>query len=88
MQKMKRVKKLVSQLSLLVLGTAMLLANVTFAASTKTNSNKANTTGKIRQGSVVKKSPNNYLTLKEFNSELKQSRRIPNGRKLHIDRQH
>ena len=71
MQKINCVKKLVSQLSHLVLGTAMLLSNDVFAASVRTKSNNSQTTGRIRQGSVLKNSPNNILSLKEFNNELK-----------------
>ncbi len=69
MKAVKRVKKLVSTLSLVSFSVAMLLANVGFAA-TSAKSARGNTAGQIRQGKIQQRSQHNFISLKNFNSEL------------------
>ncbi len=69
MKAVKRVKKLVSTLSLVSLSVAMLLASVGFAAGT-VKSKRGNTAGQVRQGKMQQRSQHNFVSLKQFNSEL------------------
>ncbi len=69
MKAIKRVKKLVSTLSLISLSVAMLLSSVGIAAGS-VKSTRGNTAGQIRQGKVQQRSQHNFVSLKQFNSEL------------------